>query len=46
MSFRAMLYAVGIVGTLFAVYLQNPVGVFFFGGSLILLAVHDAARLT
>lgn len=44
MSLRTMWYATGIVFLGFAVYLQSPIGVVLCGGSLLLLAAHDASK--
>lgn len=44
MSLRTMWYATGIVFLAFAVYLQRPIAVLLFAGSLLFLAVHDASK--
>lgn len=44
MSLRTMWYATGIVFLAFAVYLRSPIAVFLIGGSLLLLAAHDASK--
>lgn len=46
MSLRHVWYATGIVFLGFAVYLRSPIAVLLIGGSLLFLAVQDAARLT